>query len=1460
MDRTFGARGWRIGAWPSTGAWIDAGIGAGIGAGIWIGAAMLVAAPLPVRANCNLIPQVVAEIPSASGTVDRTVALPGDTVTVRTNLACAPFGPAFARDPAAQRVELRFQPPGGGAETALEIGAGVEVANCGTDTAGRCDTLRFPIPDTDALLPPSGDGIGLAGPASIRISERATGAALAEIGPLFEPARACADRVPEAVFGHFVVLPPANPFVALEQGTRALATLDGGGNLLVPIDFRGVIGGDPALPLFRLLSANALVPAFSGSPDPIRIPDARFVRSFTTRGRPIPPILGANLEQTGVFGSADAPLSVLRIARFDPDAPGAPAGGLYDLSDRFFAGRGAIVIDDVSAERQSVARLGDLTTGGDLAVSGPDETLGDLDLDGDGDALDRVPAVIALRAGEAPSTGQGAAELSPGPLARLALATDGARVAVLTSERRHANEASPADENGDGDPFDSLLRIFTLAGDALTELTAGRAEPIEAEPRIDGHPLAISDTRIFFRARESDAAARTTGSASDRAGSESSGAELARSGGSNRPLSGDGRLLAFASRSSNYVAKDTNGLRDVFVVDRTAGTIRRISDPPGPAQADGESHSPALSADGRWLAFVSRARNLVDGFAPAREAIYVADLASGAITPITIGTGGGACGGSSASPNLSADGRFVVFESSANDLVPGDRDDLADVFLHDRDADADGVFDEPGAVRVQRISVAPDGSPADGPSSQPDVSADGRRISFLSLAKNLRAGAPLSGAAQAWVYDRDAGALLLASADEAGNPATSDASAARLSADGRFAAFATAAALLSDDANGAGDVYVRDLERGSSERASLTPSGGEDGAASGSPSLSGDGRFVAFATGSTRLFPAGGGAPRILVWDRLTDTNELASVSEAGQPADAAAVDPRIAADGRTVAFVSAATNLLPDANGVADVFVRSFRDETSYNADADARDTVLRVFDPEHGLASLLAVGAVSVSGGRALALVPEADEGDVDLDLDGDRRDEVVHWFEPHADGSVEVRNLGLAGRAVSLSEQSACLTVSEADQAGTDRNGDGDTNDAVLHVGSAAGVPAVLDTGVAARQIAALGSYCVAQVPEADQAGAPLAIANADGDADDDVLAVTGADGSLVYPQSPSMAARDFAVEREGRLVAFRACEADEAVTVLNDDGDSDDCVMQVLDLGAAGGPERIDTGYAAIRCEFEACAFFFEPYRVRGETVSFAALEADQSGPTTGRRADGSVGGVGCSRTSAPGECDLTGDGDAVDTVIVVYNVRTRSAQIYELGGSGPARSVEPFPFQQAADTVLRLETSEAALGSDCTGDGDLGDPCLLLVGDSDGDGVFDDSIGAPDNAREVPNPDQADVDGDGLGDVIDPDPETPSLGACDLDGNGTIDRSDVERVFADRGMAARSDDPRDPTGDGRVSVADSALCSERCTNPDCAPGAPLPAPPPGSCGLGAELALVLSGWWAWRSRRRREERA
>lgn len=328
-----------------------------------------------------------------------------------------------------------------------------------------------------------------------------------------------------------------------------------------------------------------------------------------------------------------------------------------------------------------------------------------------------------------------------------------------------------------------------------------------------------------------DRATRKTGRVS-----VSSKGALANGPSSAPVISADGGLVAFVSAATNLVNGDRNGVEDVFVRDLYGKTTMRVSVQTGGAPADGPSDEPAISANGRVVAFTSRATNLVPGDSNGMADVFVHDRQTGQTARVSVGAAAAQADWHSAAPTLSADGRFVAFHSTATTLVPGDRNYSQDIFVHDRQTG-----------RTMLVSVSSDGTQGDGPSSNPSISADGRYVAFQSWATNLAPGDD-NRAQDIFLHDRQTGRTTRLTVGRGDSVAPS------ISADGRSVAFQSwAADLTIGDSNNSADVFLYDGLVGTTSRVSVGAAATQANQASGAPALSPDGRYVAFHSYASNL-------------------------------------------------------------------------------------------------------------------------------------------------------------------------------------------------------------------------------------------------------------------------------------------------------------------------------------------------------------------------------------------------------------------------------------------------------------------------------------------------------------------------------------------------------------------------------------------------------------------------------
>jgi Tol biopolymer transport system component len=407
---------------------------------------------------------------------------------------------------------------------------------------------------------------------------------------------------------------------------------------------------------------------------------------------------------------------------------------------------------------------------------------------------------------------------------------------------------------------------------------------------------------------------------------------------SNQPaISADGRFVAFTSLASNLVNGDTNATRDVFVRDAVAGTTIRVSVDSTGNQGDGESSRPSISADGRYIAFQSVASNLVADDTNDATDVFVHDTVGGTTTRVSVDGLGAQSDLGGTAPAISADGRYVAFASLAN-LVAADTNDATDVFVHDT---SEGT--------TTRVSVDSTGTQANGGSLEPVMSADSQYVAFTSLASNLVTG-DTNDDYDTFVRDRFNGVTTRVSVSGTGTQADKGSFEPAISADGRYVAFqSSASSLVPDDTNGSAvDIFVRDTSADTTTRVSVDNNKNESNNASYYPSISADGRFVAFMSNATNLVNGDlNGVQDAFVRDTVRGFTNRVSAKAFGIEVTDGSTDVAISTDGRYIAFASFAANLVGgDNNHVGDVFVRANPEPATrrFTPDAFARGTTTSV------------------------------------------------------------------------------------------------------------------------------------------------------------------------------------------------------------------------------------------------------------------------------------------------------------------------------------------------------------------------------------------------------------------------------------------------------------------------------------------------------------------------------------
>ncbi|NQU49631.1 MAG: PD40 domain-containing protein [Planctomycetes bacterium] len=388
-------------------------------------------------------------------------------------------------------------------------------------------------------------------------------------------------------------------------------------------------------------------------------------------------------------------------------------------------------------------------------------------------------------------------------------------------------------------------------------------------------------------------------------------------------ISANGRYVAFYSFAGNLVPGDTNTSSDIFVHDRHTGVTERVSVTSQGVEANNNCNAPAISADGRFVAFDSIATNLVPGDSNGLNDVFIHDRQTGITERVNVSSLGVEANYSSGGPSISGDGNLVAFESYANNLVPGDTNSY-DIFVRDRQAGT-----------TQRVSVDSQGTEANGYSHHASISTNGRFVAFHSTARNLVPN-DTNSIWDVFVHDRQTGSMERVSVDSQGVEGNYINTHASISGDGRYVAFYSASTnLIANDFNAAGDIFVHDRQTHLTNRVSVGQLGVEANSISQYASISEDGQYVAFHSYASNLVPGDTNAAEdIFVHDRASGLTERLSVSSSGQEGEYKSTYPSISADGRYVAFRSDATELVPaDTNWYGDIFAHDRWDGLGSNS-----------------------------------------------------------------------------------------------------------------------------------------------------------------------------------------------------------------------------------------------------------------------------------------------------------------------------------------------------------------------------------------------------------------------------------------------------------------------------------------------------------------------------------------------
>jgi Tol biopolymer transport system component len=410
-------------------------------------------------------------------------------------------------------------------------------------------------------------------------------------------------------------------------------------------------------------------------------------------------------------------------------------------------------------------------------------------------------------------------------------------------------------------------------------------------------------------------------------------------------ISGDGRFVAFDSYAGNLVAGDDPddcvqnfefvSCPDIFVHDRQTGTTEMVSLTTAGMPGHNINSGPTISADGRFVAFSSSGFTLVNGDTnlcdpPGGSAeepcldVFVRDRQTGTTERVSVSSSEEQSNGPSYSAEISADGRFVAFESMASNLVAGDTntcqldgdpelESCPDIFVRDRLMGT-----------TERVSVSTGGGQSDTISTGPSISGDGRFVSFTYFGSNM-VPSDGNGVPDGFVRDRQMGTTERVTVSDGEAEANGYSQAGRMSGDGRFVAlWSEATNLVSGDTNGVVDAFIRDRLAGTTVRVSVSSAEAQGNALSSPGPVSADGRFIAFFSEASNLVSGDtNGVEDAFLRDLQMGTTERVSVGSGGVQANDFGAATDISADGRFVSLWSNASNMVPnDNNDRLDIFV----------------------------------------------------------------------------------------------------------------------------------------------------------------------------------------------------------------------------------------------------------------------------------------------------------------------------------------------------------------------------------------------------------------------------------------------------------------------------------------------------------------------------------------------------------
>ena len=368
-------------------------------------------------------------------------------------------------------------------------------------------------------------------------------------------------------------------------------------------------------------------------------------------------------------------------------------------------------------------------------------------------------------------------------------------------------------------------------------------------------------------------------------------------------ISDDGRYVVFQSQSSNLAPGDNNGQYDIFRHDLVAGTTEIVSlRVNGTGSANGLGLSPDISGDGRYVVYGSNASNAVPGDTNGTWDVFLRDMELGVTERISVTSTGAQAAQRSDPGRITPDGRFVVFESDA-DLAPADTNGVKDVYRLDRQSG-----------QLDLVSVTAGGGQGTGWSYHPDVSDDGQRITFTSGNDNFVPG-DTNGSLDIFLKDMTTGELTRVNTTATGaHSSTSECTWPYISGDGGTVAFSSRAPnLVAGDTNGDWDIFSKNVATGAIQRLSVRPNGGQADDGTRTPmSISTDGNMIIFASLATNLVVGDtNGSQDVFLRNLSAGTTERVNLSITGGELNDDSWVPAMSGDARFVTYSSEATNIV---------------------------------------------------------------------------------------------------------------------------------------------------------------------------------------------------------------------------------------------------------------------------------------------------------------------------------------------------------------------------------------------------------------------------------------------------------------------------------------------------------------------------------------------------------------------